>query len=94
MPKTDKSTAHPGVPPQATGSAPSFYRWRIRKELPDGMFSRCEYNGRVPVTADHVRNAPSVREWLGTDKLDEIYTLNDPAEQMIMRTLLCNIGKR
>lgn len=55
------------------GSAPSFYRWRIRKELPDGMFSCCEYNGREPVTAEHVRNAPSVREWLGTDKLDEIY---------------------
>lgn len=51
----------------------SFHRWRIRKELPDGMFSCCEYNGRVPVTAEHVLNAPSVREWLGTDKLDEIY---------------------
>lgn len=57
----------------AHGSAPSFHRWRIRKELPDGMFSCCEYNGREPVTAEHVRNAPSVREWLGTDKLDEIY---------------------
>lgn len=58
---------------EATGSAPAFHRWRIRKELPDGMFSCCEYNAPFPVTAEHVRTAPSVVEWLGKDTLDEIY---------------------
>lgn len=63
-------TAEPLAP--LTGSA--FWTWHVRKELPDGMFTFCRYNAtHGPVTAEHVRNSPHVKEWLGSDRLDEIY---------------------
>lgn len=37
------------------------------------MFTCCEFTAPVPVTADDVANSPSVKEWLGRDKLDAIY---------------------
>ncbi len=56
----------------AHGSA--FWVWHVRKQLPDGMFTFCCYNAiHGPVTAEHVRNSPHVKEWLGSDRLDEIY---------------------
>ena len=55
-----------------------FHRWRVRKELPDGMFSACEYNSPMKTSASAVANAPSVKEWLGTDKLDAIYHPEEP----------------
>lgn len=51
----------------------SFHRWRIRKELPDGFFTFCDYNATLPVTAESVSQAPSVLRWLGSDRLDAIY---------------------
>ena len=56
-----------------TTTAPRFHRWRIRKELPDGMFTCCEFNARVPMTAEDVRTSPAVIEWLGNDRIDDIY---------------------
>jgi hypothetical protein len=49
------------------------HSWVVRKELPDGMFSACRYNGAFPVTAEQVAGAPSVREWLGSHRLDAVY---------------------
>jgi hypothetical protein len=49
------------------------HRWRIRKELPDGMFSCCEYNAPFPVTASTVASAPSVQRWLDGCRIDDIY---------------------
>ena len=77
-PTAQETSAQPGASPccalaDGSASAPRFHRWRIRKELPDRMFTCCEYNGRIPVTAEHALASPSVREWLGSDKLDEIY---------------------
>ena len=55
-------------------SAPRHIVWVVRKELKDGMFTSCRYNSQIgPVDEKHVRNAPSVKEWLGRDMLDEIY---------------------
>ena len=54
--------------------SPKFWTWHVRKELPDGMFTFCRYNAtHGPVTAEHVRNSPHVREWIGEDRLDDIY---------------------
>lgn len=50
-----------------------YHHWRIRKELKDGMFTACDYNGPVPVTAATVAAAPSVQRWLAGDRIDEIY---------------------
>lgn len=49
------------------------HRWRIRKELPDGMFSCCEYNAPFPVPASTVARAPSVQRWLDGCRIDDIY---------------------
>ena len=49
------------------------HRWRIRKELPDGMFSCCEYNAPFPVAAATVAHAPSVQRWLAGCRIDDIY---------------------
>jgi hypothetical protein len=52
MPKTDKSTAHPGVPPQATGSEP--YAIVTHETLKIKKFSH-EDEWKTAMTAVHSR---------------------------------------
>jgi len=55
-------------------SAPKHIIWVVFKELKNGMFTSCRYNSRIgPVDEEHVRNATPVKEWLGRDRLYEIY---------------------
>ena len=51
-----------------------FHVWRVRKRLPDGTFAACTYQSNCgPVTSAHVRTAPSVRKWIGSDELVMIH---------------------
>lgn len=58
--------------------SPKFHRWRIRKELPDGLKSSCEYQSHCgPVTATQVLSDSTIRQWLGNDKVSKIYHPQD-----------------
>ncbi len=57
----------------AQTTKPRFRHWRVRKELPDGFFTACDFTAPRPVTADDVLDSPSVQEWLGKHKLAHIH---------------------
>lgn len=75
MHSTDEDTGPGGDAVRAL--APRFHRWRVRKKLPDGFYTARTYKAPVPVTADDVLTSPAVLEWLGKDKVAEVYHPGD-----------------
>ena len=52
----------------------TFWTWQIKKKLPSGKTENCRYNAtHGPVTEQHVREAPTVKEWLGNDIIEDVW---------------------
>lgn len=62
--------------------------WRVRKELPDGMFTSAEFTFETPITRNTVLNCAQVKRWLGADILSEAYIVNRSDQTSIIPELL------
>jgi hypothetical protein len=71
------------IPESMPTSPPKFFEWivRVRRKGQHGNDDTRKYTAShgKPVTAEHVRRSPSVKEFIGTDRLVSITPANDEA---------------
>lgn len=50
------------------------FRWAVTVKRTNGAIEVGFYNAQhgIPITADHVKNSPAVKDWISTDELVEI----------------------